>query len=148
MREPLGGATYIHSPMLITTLVLSAVALAVSLVADGPRRTTAGRVAGGVLRVVLVMALAVMLYWDVGAGVGRAWRRAIVTSDRITSAPPAFPTYTEYASGVSTMRREMEEETPLMLPFLIPLMILAITPAFQRRQRASSQSAHGTESAV
>jgi hypothetical protein len=73
-------------------------------------------------------------------GIMRAWRRAIVAQDPVTSAPPAFPTFTPYQSGVSTMRREAEKNIGTINPSLVALILLGASPVlrFWPRHRPSA----------
>jgi len=98
--------------------------------------------------VAMTLLFAVLLYWDVGAGVGRAWRRALVTSDRVTSMPPALPTLTDYQSGVTTMEREAGRETPAILPFLMAMAALVVPTVSRRLQRPSLDAGHIAGDAV
>ena len=128
--------------MLMALILWPALALMVVFIADHPWRSTTARRVGAVLRVAMTLLFAVLLYWEVGAGVGRAWRRALVTSDRVTSMPPALPTLTDYQSGVTTMERETGRETPAMLPFLMARAVLVGPSVSRRLQRPWHDAGH------
>ena len=115
----------------MTVMVLLLISLIGALVAAWPWRSRAAQVGGGALRVLLICALAFLLYSDAGAGIGRAWRRALVSADPETSASPAFPTLTPYQSGVTTMRREATKDIQSIIPFLGALVVLGVTPALR-----------------
>jgi len=113
------------------TLVFLLLVLLAVLVADWPWRSRAALMAGRTLRVALTLGLAFMLYSDAGIGVGRAWRRAMTATDRVTSAPPAFPSFTPYESGVTTMRREASKDVATLRPFLWALVIVGVAPVLR-----------------
>lgn len=117
-------------PQPMTLAIILLVILAV-LLADWPWHSRTALIAGRTLRVALTLGLAFMLYWDAGVGVGRAWRRAMAATDRVTSAPPAFPTFTPYESGVTTMQREASKDVTTLRPFLLALVILGIAPVLR-----------------
>jgi hypothetical protein len=103
----------------------------VTLLVDWPWRSRVARGVGATLRVLLTLVLAFLLYWDVGMGVGRAWRRAMIATDPVTSEPPAFPSFTPYQSGVTTMRREASRDAESIAPFVWALVIIGVVPVFR-----------------
>jgi hypothetical protein len=130
----------------MSILLWPAFALVGSLLADWPWRSGPARAAGGAFRVLLTLVLAISLYWDAGAGIGRAWRRALVTSDRITSALPAFPAFTEYQSGVTTMSREADKDIRTTIPFIVALAIIGVTPVLRLGFRRAPPRVSGAPS--
>ena len=117
------------------TLFLLCLFLLGALAADWPWRSRNARAAGALLRVVLVCFFAFDLYMNANIGIGRAWRHAVSADDPVTSAPPAFPTMSPYVSGVSTMRREAEEEVETINPGLLGLLVMGVTPVLRLRSR-------------
>ena len=105
--------------------------LVVTLLADWPWRSRVARGAGATLRVLLTLVLAFLLYWEAGIGIDRAWRRALVATDPVTSAPPAFPSFTPYQSGVTTMRREAGEDIESIGPLVWAFVIIGVMPVLR-----------------
>jgi hypothetical protein len=130
-------------------LYVSLTVLAV-LLADWPWRARLARAAGCALRVLITLFLVFDLYMNANIGIMRAWRRAIVAQDPITSAPPAFPTFTPYQSGVSTMRREAEKDIGTINPSLLALILLGASPVLRLwpRDRPSSVAQTGPMNAA
>jgi hypothetical protein len=111
-------------------LYVSLTVLAVFL-SDWPWRARLARAAGCALRVLVTLMLVFDLYMNAGIGIMRAWRRAIVAEDPVTSAPPGFPTLRPYESGVFTMRREAEKDIGTINPSLVALIILGASPVLR-----------------
>jgi hypothetical protein len=109
------------------------------ILADWPWRSSYARLAGRWLRALLTLFLIYDLHTEAHVGIGRAWRRALSANDPVTSAAPAFPSFTPYASGVTTMRREAEKDMGGIDGHLWALVIVGVTPAFRFRRREPDQ---------
>ena len=83
------------------------------------------------MRVLLTLVLAYLLYSEAGVGIGRAWRRALVATDPVTSAPPAFTSFTPYQSGVTTMSREASKDIASINPFIWSFVIIGAVPVLR-----------------
>jgi hypothetical protein len=130
------------------TIILLLVTLTCTVIADWPWRSPMARAAGSVLRVLITLALAFMLYWDAGIGIGRAWRRALRATDPVISAPPAFEAFTPYQSGVTTMRREASEDITTIIPLLLALIVVGVSPVLRPWLPPSSESGSSRATAL
>ena len=119
----------------MTTLLVILTTLLCVFFADWPWRSHSRRAAGAFLRIAVTCLLASNVYMNAHVGIGRAWRRAVSTDDRVTSAPPALPSMTPYMSGVTTMRREVARDIDSIHPSLLGLLLLGVSPVLRLHHR-------------